>query len=155
MSLPSIQIVHYNITVASGLKWHGYLMCHTPEVQMKNTCKNLTFSVFHPYFFTFPKFSLYSNVSSIGVTLIHSIKYTVSVIVSELYQYILLWAFQVYKLFIITLQLRQAWSGMATWCVTHLGANEKYLQKINLFCFHPYFFTFPKFSLYSNINGIE
>ena len=40
MSLPSIQIVHYNITVALGLKWHTYLICHMPRCKMKNTCKN-------------------------------------------------------------------------------------------------------------------
>ena len=89
----SIQIVHYNITVVLGLKWHSYFMCEHTQVQMKNTCKNLTFSVSTHISSLFQNFTLYSNISGIKWTLIHSIKYTVSVIVSELYQYILLWFF--------------------------------------------------------------
>ena len=65
MSLPCIQIVHYNITVVLGLKWHSYLMCEHTSGANEKYLQKLNFFSFHPYFFTFPKFSLYSNISGI------------------------------------------------------------------------------------------
>ena len=70
---------------------------------MKNTCKNLPFSIFTHISSLFQNF-LFTVISAVLSNPNHSIKHTVSVIVSVLFQYILLLAFQVYKLFIITLQ---------------------------------------------------
>ena len=64
IKFPSIESVHSDITVASGLKLHGYLMCHMPRCKWKIP-KKLHFFCFSLYSFTFLKFSLYSYVSGI------------------------------------------------------------------------------------------
>ena len=61
---PSIESVHSDITVASGLKLNGYLMCHMPRCKWKISKKNFTFC-FPLYSFSLLQFSLYSYVSSI------------------------------------------------------------------------------------------
>ena len=64
IKFPSIESVHSDITVASDLKLHGYLMCHMPRCKWKIPEK-LHFFCFPLYSFTFLKFSLYSYVSGI------------------------------------------------------------------------------------------